>query len=119
MRIGDSSQLVIGKGTTFDGRLEIGSNCRVVIGDGCFIENVRMIIGDGAEVWTGSTNWTDDSWSRQENVVVEVASTELAEAYSLAFGQLWDGRPVADSGRVEPRRVDVGGSLVRPWFCPG
>jgi phosphatidylserine/phosphatidylglycerophosphate/cardiolipin synthase-like enzyme len=32
---------------------------------------------------------------------------------------LWDGRPVEDAGRVEPRRVDVEGSLVRPWFCPG
>ena len=26
----------------------------------------------GEAGWTGSTNWTDDSWSRQENVIVRV-----------------------------------------------
>jgi phosphatidylserine/phosphatidylglycerophosphate/cardiolipin synthase-like enzyme len=78
----------------------------------------KFCVRDGEHVWTGSMNWTDDSWSRQENVVVEVDSKELAEAYALAFEQLWDGRPVMEAGRVEPRRVDVDGSLVRPWFCP-
>jgi phosphatidylserine/phosphatidylglycerophosphate/cardiolipin synthase-like enzyme len=79
----------------------------------------KFCVRDGEAVWTGSTNWTDDSWSRQENVIVTVESGELAEAYALAFEQLWSGRPVEEVGRVEPRRVDVGGVLVRPWFCPG
>lgn len=79
----------------------------------------KFCVRDGEAVWTGSTNWTDDSWSRQENVIVTVESAELAEAYVLAFDQLWSGRPVEDAGRVEPRRVDVGGVAVRPWFCPG
>jgi phosphatidylserine/phosphatidylglycerophosphate/cardiolipin synthase-like enzyme len=78
----------------------------------------KFSVRDGECVWTGSMNWTDDSWSRQENVVVEVQSAELAEAYQLAFEELWDGRAVAEAGRVEPRRVQVGGVLVRPWFCP-
>ena len=34
----------------------------------------KYVIRDGADVWTGSMNWTDDSWSRQENVVVVVHS---------------------------------------------
>lgn len=79
----------------------------------------KFCVRDGAAVLTGSTNWTDDSWTRQENVMLVVESTDLAEAYSLAFAELWSGRPVEESGRVEPRRVDVGGMLVRPWFCPG
>jgi phosphatidylserine/phosphatidylglycerophosphate/cardiolipin synthase-like enzyme len=79
----------------------------------------KFVVRDGTAVLTGSTNWTDDSWTRQENLMIAVESPELGEAYSLAFDELWSGRPVLDMGRVEPRRVDVGGRLVRPWFCPG
>jgi phosphatidylserine/phosphatidylglycerophosphate/cardiolipin synthase-like enzyme len=79
----------------------------------------KFAVRDGAGVLTGSTNWSDDSWTRQENVMVTVESAELAEAYTLAFDELWDGRPVVEAGRVEPRPVDVGGTPVRPWFCPG
>ncbi len=79
----------------------------------------KFVLRDGHTVWTGSTNWTDDSWSREENVIVTVELEELAEAYVLAFDQLWDTGSVMESGRVEPRRVHVGETLVRPWFCPG
>lgn len=79
----------------------------------------KFAVRDGSAVLTGSTNWTDDSWTRQENVLLSVESPELGEAYSLAFDELWSGRPVSDVGRVEPRRVHVDGQLVRPWFCPG
>ncbi len=79
----------------------------------------KFCVRDGRAVWTGSANWTDDSWSREENVLVTVESKELAEAYSLAFQQLWTTGEVARSGQVEPRRVEVDGVLVRPWFCPG
>jgi phosphatidylserine/phosphatidylglycerophosphate/cardiolipin synthase-like enzyme len=70
-------------------------------------------------VWTGSTNWTDDSWTRQENVIVRLDAPLLAHAYELDFEQLWDGAAVDRAGRVEPRPVDVDGATVRPWFCPG
>jgi len=79
----------------------------------------KFCVRDGAVVLTGSTNWTDESWTRQENVMLVVESIELAEAYSLAFDQLWSGRPVLEAGQVEPRRVHVGDRLIRPWFCPG
>lgn len=79
----------------------------------------KFCVRDGRAVWTGSANWTDDSWSRQENVVVAVESQELAEAYAIAFEQLWTRESVIDSGLVEPRRVWIEGRLVRPWFCPG
>jgi phosphatidylserine/phosphatidylglycerophosphate/cardiolipin synthase-like enzyme len=78
----------------------------------------KFAVRDRTAVLTGSTNWTDDSWTRQENIVISVESAELGEAYSLAFDALWTG-PVLNAGRVEPRRVDVGRTLVRPWFCPG
>jgi phosphatidylserine/phosphatidylglycerophosphate/cardiolipin synthase-like enzyme len=74
---------------------------------------------DRATVWTGSLNWTEDSWSRQENVVVVIESRELAHAYRLNFEELWGAETVEGTGRVEPRPVEVDGATVRPWFCPG
>jgi phosphatidylserine/phosphatidylglycerophosphate/cardiolipin synthase-like enzyme len=79
----------------------------------------KYAIRDRASLWTGSTNWTDDSWSREENVIAIVDSPELAYAFTLDFEQLWTTGNVAEAGRVEPRPVRVDGVEVRPWFCPG
>jgi phosphatidylserine/phosphatidylglycerophosphate/cardiolipin synthase-like enzyme len=75
----------------------------------------KYVIRDHDSVWTGSMNWTDDSWSRQENVVAIVHDPAIAKAYSLDFDQLWTTGDVLKSGFVDPR--DVNG--VRPWFTPG
>jgi phosphatidylserine/phosphatidylglycerophosphate/cardiolipin synthase-like enzyme len=79
----------------------------------------KFVVRDGESVWTGSMNWTDDSWARQENVVVTVDSAELAEAFTLDFEGLWNDGDVEKSGFVEPRPVQVDGAKVRPWFTPG
>ncbi len=79
----------------------------------------KFAVRDGAAVWTGSANWTDDSWSREENVLCVVESAEIARAYTLDFEQLWESGDVAETGRVEPRPVFVDGRKVRAWFCPG
>ncbi len=79
----------------------------------------KYVVRDRHTVWTGSVNWTDDSWSRQENVFAVVDSSALARAYTLDFEELWEGGIVAASGTVEPRPVKVDGLEVRPWFTPG
>jgi phosphatidylserine/phosphatidylglycerophosphate/cardiolipin synthase-like enzyme len=79
----------------------------------------KFVVRDGESLWTGSTNWTDDSWARQENVVVTVDSAELAEAFALNFEELWRDGDVERSGFVEPRPAQVDGTKVRPWFTPG
>jgi phosphatidylserine/phosphatidylglycerophosphate/cardiolipin synthase-like enzyme len=78
----------------------------------------KFVVRDREAVWAGSTNWTDDSWLRQENVVVTVRSPEIAYAYTLDFEQLWESGTVEDSGRVDPRTEEVDGARVRAWFCP-
>jgi phosphatidylserine/phosphatidylglycerophosphate/cardiolipin synthase-like enzyme len=78
----------------------------------------KFVVRDGDTVWTGSTNWTDDSWSRQENVVVVVRSSPVAYAYTLAFAELWERGAVEGSGKVDPRPENVNGARVRAWFCP-
>jgi phosphatidylserine/phosphatidylglycerophosphate/cardiolipin synthase-like enzyme len=79
----------------------------------------KYVVRDGAGVWTGSTNWTFDSWTREENVVVTAESAGLAARYVADFEQLWSGRDVGRSGKVDTSPVDVAGVMVRPWFCPG
>ena len=79
----------------------------------------KYVIRDGQSVWTGSMNWTDDSWSRQENVIVTVDSPQIAAAFTQDFEQLWESGTVEDSGRVTPRPNDVAGRAVRAWFTPG
>jgi phosphatidylserine/phosphatidylglycerophosphate/cardiolipin synthase-like enzyme len=77
-------------------------------------------VRDDLDVWTGSTNWTDDSWSRQENVIVRVLGAQpLAHAFRLEFDALWATPVVERSGDVQPRPVKVGEAEVRPWFTPG
>ena len=78
----------------------------------------KYVIRDRASVWTGSTNWTDDSWSREENVIVTVDSPAIAARFAEDFEQLWTKREVEKSGRVDTSPVDVGGIPVRPWFSP-
>jgi phosphatidylserine/phosphatidylglycerophosphate/cardiolipin synthase-like enzyme len=78
----------------------------------------KFVVRDGASVWGGSTNWTDDSWSRQENVIVTVDSPEIAYAYTLAFEELWQSGEVEGTGNVDPRPAEIGGTRVRAWFTP-
>lgn len=75
----------------------------------------KYVVRDGASVWTGSTNWTADSWTREENVILTVNSPSVAERYRTDFEQLWTKREVRHSGRVETAPVDG----MRTWFCPG
>ena len=78
----------------------------------------KYVVRDRGTVWTGSTNWTGDSWSREENVIVQIASEEIAAAYTEDFEQLWRKGTVEASGAVSPAPVQVGAAPVRAWFCP-
>jgi phosphatidylserine/phosphatidylglycerophosphate/cardiolipin synthase-like enzyme len=75
----------------------------------------KYVVRDAASVWTGSTNWTGDSWTREENVILTVDSPAVAARYREDFEQLWTTRIVARSGKVDTAPVDG----MRAWFCPG
>jgi len=79
----------------------------------------KYVIRDGGTVWTGSTNWTADSWTREENVILTAASISLAARFTEDFNQLWTRRDVEKTGKVDSAPVDVAGTSVRAWFCPG
>jgi phosphatidylserine/phosphatidylglycerophosphate/cardiolipin synthase-like enzyme len=79
----------------------------------------KYVIRDAESLWTGSMNWTADSWTREENVILTVDSAELAARYGVDFEQLWTRRDVQHSGKVDTAPVLVDGKPVRAWFCPG
>ena len=79
----------------------------------------KYVVRDGASVWTGSTNWTTDSWTLQENVIVVVDSAQVAAEYAQNFEELWSAGDVTGSGEEEPRTVDLEGRQTRAWFTPG
>lgn len=77
---------------------------------------------DGA-VWTGSTNFTDDSWTLQENNVVRLYSGRVAAWYARDFAELWDDGNFEGSGdfATEPVALNYAGSAatVSVEFSPG
>ena len=80
----------------------------------------KYVVRDRRSVWTGSMNWTTDSWTLQENVVLTAnESPELAAEYAQNFEELWKTRDVDGSGHQDPRRLEVAGRDTRAWFTPG
>jgi phosphatidylserine/phosphatidylglycerophosphate/cardiolipin synthase-like enzyme len=79
----------------------------------------KYVVRDGESVWTGSMNWTDDSFSRQENVLAVARSPELAARFTEDFEELWTTGAVEQSGWVAPTPFALDGREARAWFTPG
>ena len=78
----------------------------------------KYVVRDDETVWTGSMNWTDDSFSRQEND----RHRNLARAGDALHRELrgaGERGAVERSGFVDSAPVLVGGQRVRTWFTPG
>ncbi len=80
----------------------------------------KYVVRDGAGLLSGSTNWTNDSWTREENVIYTLTSPDVAAAFTRNFEELWNRPEVALSGRVSTDWITLDdGTRVRPYFCPG
>jgi len=84
---------------------------------------VRDAATDAASIWTGSTNWTNDSWTREENVILRLPSTELAAEYARDFVELWATGRVEGTGKYDLAGVSVpyqdAAVKVHVFFSPG
>jgi phosphatidylserine/phosphatidylglycerophosphate/cardiolipin synthase-like enzyme len=84
---------------------------------------IRDATGEAAAVWTGSTNWTNDSWNREENVILRLPAADLAEQYTRNFEELWNGRRVDDTGKYDLPQLSIadpaGPIRTRLFFSPG
>jgi phosphatidylserine/phosphatidylglycerophosphate/cardiolipin synthase-like enzyme len=79
----------------------------------------KYVVRDGEAVWTGSANWTTDSWTLQENIVVVAGSADVAGEFKRNFEEIWSLRDVDRTGHAEPRRLSLNGRDARAWFTPG
>ncbi len=83
----------------------------------------KYVVRDGgtpaAAVWTGSTNFTDDSWTLQENNVLRIASSDLCHYYETDFGELWQSGDIATTGLHDRGTVQDGDTTVTVAFAPG
>ncbi|HEY3290200.1 MAG TPA: phosphatidylserine/phosphatidylglycerophosphate/cardiolipin synthase family protein [Anaerolineae bacterium] len=84
----------------------------------------KYIIRDGqlpsAAVWTGSANWTDDTWTFQENNLLQVPSQELAKYYETDFQELFDTGNIDSTGENDRGTVTLDdGTRIDVAFSPG
>jgi phosphatidylserine/phosphatidylglycerophosphate/cardiolipin synthase-like enzyme len=84
----------------------------------------KYLIRDGgsadAAVFTGSANYTNDSWGLQENNLLQLRSQPLAATYSKDFADLFSTGRIRD--KPTSRDVDdvvVAGVPVTVGFAPG
>jgi phosphatidylserine/phosphatidylglycerophosphate/cardiolipin synthase-like enzyme len=83
----------------------------------------KYVIRDGrtpaAAVWTGSTNFTDDSWALQENNIVRIDSPGLCAYYEADFGELWSRGDIDTTGAHDMGSVPLGAGRAEVAFSPG
>jgi hypothetical protein len=78
----------------------------------------KYIVRDLRSLWTGSTNWTDDAFGREENVLITIDAPPIAAAYTRNFERLWDKRHTRRSGGTGEEVVLRRGTRVQPFFSP-
>lgn len=103
----------------------LGFPSKAIEGYQALMHDKYVVVDDGtpgAQVWTGSTNWTDDSWSLQENNIIVLHSQEIARYYTNDFNGLWVDGNIASSTEMDALGVTMryGGqpAQVTVYFSP-
>jgi phosphatidylserine/phosphatidylglycerophosphate/cardiolipin synthase-like enzyme len=90
---------------------------------GSHLMHSKYVVRDGATasatVWTGSTNFTDDAWTHQENNIIQIGSAALCELFERDFEELWASGNIATTGVHDSGTIDVSGASVDVAFAPG
>jgi phosphatidylserine/phosphatidylglycerophosphate/cardiolipin synthase-like enzyme len=80
----------------------------------------KFVVVDGAEVWTGSMNFTHSDAYRNNNTVIYIESTRLAENYTREFEEMFEDHVF---GSISPDDtpnpvVTVNGTRIENYFSP-
>lgn len=103
----------------FDGLEEAG----IVVKDDSIglrssIMHNKYFIIDGEYLWTGSTNITDNGFTKNHNNGLLFKSTEIADLYQIDFNQMWaDLYSTAKTGPLSST-VTYSGHPVELYFSP-
>jgi phosphatidylserine/phosphatidylglycerophosphate/cardiolipin synthase-like enzyme len=77
----------------------------------------KFWIFDRELVWTGSTNITINGIFKQNNNVVAIRSTKLAEIYEREFEEMWNGEfGPRSTSTVNQQSVTVNGTPIQVYF---
>lgn len=79
----------------------LGLPCKGIQGERTLMHNKYVIVDANtpqASVWTGSANFTNDSWSFQENNILILRSQSLARLYTRDFNDMWEAGNLVCSG---------------------
>ena len=78
----------------------------------------KFVIIDGNAVWTGSWNLTDNGTYRNNNNAVVIQSAELAENYTLEFGEMFDEKSFGPTSPdvVPYPDLTLGGTRIETFF---
>jgi phosphatidylserine/phosphatidylglycerophosphate/cardiolipin synthase-like enzyme len=81
---------------------------------------LRDIDSADAAVFTGSSNYTNDSWGLQDNNLLCLRSQQLASYYAKDFTELWSHGKIVDStGYRDTGTVRLNDVPVTIAFTPG
>lgn len=102
--------------------------------DNKYMHNKFMIIDanssniDDPIVWTGSANWTNQSFNTDANNVIIIQDKNLAQAYTTEFNEMWGSTGLSPnpanskfgSNKTDntPHSFNVGGILIEQYFSP-
>src|SRR5208283_1856654 len=83
----------------------------------------KYVIRDGhtedAAVLMGSTNFTDDAWTRQDNNVLILESPQLCAYYETDFNELWASADIYNTGVNDYGTISRDGLNAFIAFSPG
>jgi phosphatidylserine/phosphatidylglycerophosphate/cardiolipin synthase-like enzyme len=81
---------------------------------------LRDVVSADAAVFTGSSNYTNDSWGLQDNNLLCLRSQQLASYYAKDFTDLWSHGKIVDStGYRDTGTVRLNDVPVTIAFTPG
>ncbi len=80
----------------------------------------KFVVIDGHEVWTGSMNFTVQGAYKNDNNLLEVRSSRLAENYTAEFEEMFSGDFFGDSivENTPHPSLDIQGTRVDTTFSP-
>ena len=98
----------------------LGSAGIPVVNDGrSSIMHNKFAVFDGAIVWSGSTNWTDNGFTYNHNNSVLITSTELATIYTTEFNEMYvDGLFGTAKSNNTAHLLTINGVPTEIYFSP-
>jgi phosphatidylserine/phosphatidylglycerophosphate/cardiolipin synthase-like enzyme len=80
----------------------------------------KFIVIDRSEVWTGSMNYTTSSAYKDNNNLIRIRSTDVAEDYTTEFNEMFEDDLFGPDGRAATPHpsMTINGTPIEIYFSP-